>query len=174
MNFSELLSCAFISLQNDTSETNMKMNLRIKKLPKLDLSENCIADQEHDSEFFVNLIDQILLMRNILVAILFALPFSGLSQQKANYTLAARFSPKKLDKMIFSLAVDPHWLKTSNRFWYTFETSEGKQWMIVDPVKMEKKTMFNRDKIAAELTKIIKDPFDGQHLTNRLTQIHQR
>lgn len=24
--------------------------------------------------------------------------------------------------------------------------------------------MFNRDKLAAELTRIIKDPFDGQHL----------
>ena len=30
--------------------------------------------------------------------------------------------------------------------------------------KNEKKAMFNKDKIAAELTKIIKDPFDGQHL----------
>ena len=96
-------------------------------------------------------------------AILF-IPFLGISQQKANYSLAARFAPKKLDKMIFSLSVDPHWLKQSNKFWYTYETSEGKQWMIVDPIKNEKKAIFNRDKIAAELTTIIKDPFDGQHL----------
>jgi hypothetical protein len=87
-----------------------------------------------------------------------------MSQQKANYFLAARFAPKKLDKMIFSMSIDPHWLKLSNKFWYTYETSEGKQWNIVDPVKGEKRAMFNRDKIAAELTKIIKDPFDGQHL----------
>ena len=90
--------------------------------------------------------------------------FVGFSQQKANYALAARFSPKKLDKMIFSLSVDPHWLKQSNRFWYIYETSEGKKWIIVDPLKNEKKAMFNNDKIAAALTKIIKDPFDGQHL----------
>lgn len=88
----------------------------------------------------------------------------GFSQQKANYALAGRFSPKKLDKMLFSLSVDPHWLKQSNRFWYIYETSEGKKWIIVDPLKNEKKAMFNNDKIAAELTKIIKDPFDGQHL----------
>jgi dipeptidyl aminopeptidase/acylaminoacyl peptidase len=88
----------------------------------------------------------------------------AMSQQKANYAMAARFSPKKLDKMIFSLSVEPHWLKLSNRFWYTYETSEGKQWIIVDPTKNEKKAMFNKDKIAAEITKIIKDPFDGQHL----------
>ena len=103
-------------------------------------------------------------MRKHIFLIILFLPFLAMSQQKANYFLAARFAPKKLDKMIFSLSIDPHWLKLSNKFWYTYETSEGKQWNIVDPVKGEKKAMFNRDKIAAELTKIIKDPFDGQHL----------
>jgi len=103
-------------------------------------------------------------MRKFLQTLLLLIPFFAMSQQKANYTLAARFSPKKLEKMIFSLAVDPHWLKQSNKFWYTYETSEGKQWNIVDPIKNEKKAMFNRDKLAAELTSIIKDPFDGQHL----------
>ncbi len=103
-------------------------------------------------------------MRKYLSLLLLLIPFLGFSQQKANYALAARFAPKKLDKMIFSLSVDPHWLKQSNKFWYIYETSEGKKWIIVDPVKNEKKVMFNNDKIAAELTKIIKDPFDGQHL----------
>jgi dienelactone hydrolase len=103
-------------------------------------------------------------MRKLFFWAIMLIPFLGISQQKANYSLAARFAPKKLDKMIFSLSVDPHWLKQSNKFWYTYESSEGKQWIIVDPTKNEKKAIFNRDKIAAELTKIIKDPFDGQHL----------
>lgn len=83
---------------------------------------------------------------------------------KANYQLAARFAPRKLDKMIFNTTVDPHWLKKSDRFWYEYETSDGKKWYIVDPVKGEKKLMFDNAKLAAELTKIIKDPFDAQHL----------
>jgi len=102
-------------------------------------------------------------MRKFLLGLLL-LPILSWSQQKANYNLAARFAPKKLDKMLFSLSVDPHWLKQSNKFWYTYETSEGKQWFIVDPIKIEKKVMFDRDRLAAELTKIIKDPFDGLHL----------
>jgi dipeptidyl aminopeptidase/acylaminoacyl peptidase len=36
--------------------------------------------------------------------------------------------------------------------------------MIVDPVKNEKKAMFDKDQLAAALTRIIKDPFDAQHL----------
>lgn len=83
---------------------------------------------------------------------------------KANYQLAARFSPKKLEKLIFSTSVDPHWLKKSDRFWYMYETTEGKKWYIVDPVKGEKKVLFDNADLAAKITRIVKDPFDAQHL----------
>ena len=87
-----------------------------------------------------------------------------LTVTKANYELAARFSPKKIEKMVFSTSVDPHWMKNSNRFWYVYESREGKKWVVVDPVKMIKTPMFDNDKLAAALTRIVKDPFDGQHL----------
>jgi dipeptidyl-peptidase 4 len=83
---------------------------------------------------------------------------------KSNYQLAARFSPTKLSKMIYSTSVDPHWLKKTNRFWYQFETSEGKRWYIVEPAKASKQVMFDNAKLAAAITRIVKDPFDAQHL----------
>ena len=83
---------------------------------------------------------------------------------KANYALAARFSPKKLEKMLFSTSVDPRWLKKGDRFWYSYKTSQGTQWYIVDAAKAEKKRMFDNAKLASELTKVIKDPFDAQNL----------
>lgn len=85
-------------------------------------------------------------------------------QNKANYQLAARYSPKKLEKLIFSTNVDAHWLKKSDRFWYMYETTEGKKWFIVDPVKGDKKLLFDNAKLAALITAIVKDPFDEQHL----------
>ena len=85
--------------------------------------------------------------------------------QKANYDLASRFSPKKLEKMIFSTSIDPHWTKSGNKFWYMYETTAGKKWVVVDPVKMTKTPMFDNDKLAANLTRIVKDPFDGKHLS---------
>lgn len=99
--------------------------------------------------------------------LLFVVSFSSNAQNsslKANYQLAAKFSPKKLNKMIFSTSVDPHWLKKSDRFWYVYETTEGKKWYIVDPLKAEKKLLFDNEKLAAAITKIVKDPFDAQHL----------
>jgi dipeptidyl aminopeptidase/acylaminoacyl peptidase len=92
---------------------------------------------------------------------------TALAQQapvKANYQLASKFSSAKLDKMVFSTAVDPHWLKSSARFWYSYETPNGKNWYIVDPAKAEKRLLFDNAKMAAQLTLIIKDPMDAQHL----------
>ena len=95
------------------------------------------------------------------------LAFSSIAQQptsKGNYELAARFSPDKLKKLIFSTSVDPHWMKKSDRFWYEYETTQGKKWVVVDPLRRTKTPLFDADKLAAELTKAVKDPFDGQHL----------
>mgnify|MGYP001615314182 FL=1 len=108
-------------------------------------------------------------MRGIQLILLFTF-FSFLSSAqnepitKANYALAARFSPKKLEKLIFTTSVDPHWLKKSDRFWYMYETTEGKKWYIVDPVKGEKKLLFDNADLAAKITRLVQDPFDAQHL----------
>ncbi len=107
-------------------------------------------------------------MSKCLYALLLLICMVSSAQQtlvtKANYQLAGRFSPKKLDKLVFSTAVDPHWLKKSDRFWYMYETTEGKKWYIVDPTKAEKKLLFDNAKLAAEISKIVKDPFEAQHL----------
>ena len=109
-------------------------------------------------------------MRRLILLLCPVILFLGANAQqenkevKPNYYLASKFSPAKLDKMVFSTSVDPHWLKKSNRFWYTYQTTEGKIWYIVDPVKAEKKSMFDKDRLAALLTGTIKDPIDGQHL----------
>lgn len=83
---------------------------------------------------------------------------------QGNYELASRFSPEKLKKMIFSTDVKAHWLKKSDRFWYEFETTEGKNWYVVNPANKTKTPLFDKDALAAQLTLAIKDPFDGQHL----------
>lgn len=109
---------------------------------------------------------------HVLLLLVLLTPALGMAQtpnrskkvQKANYQLAARFSPEKLRKMIFSTNVNPNWLKNSDRFWYTYETTQGKFWYIVDPVSRKKESLFNNADMAAQLTRIVKDPFDAQHL----------
>ncbi|WP_447641441.1 MULTISPECIES: DPP IV N-terminal domain-containing protein [Chitinophagaceae] len=89
---------------------------------------------------------------------------AAMAQQKANYELAARFSPNRQKKMVFTQSVDPHWLKSNNKFWYVYEKPSGKHWYIVDATTGDKREMFDPAKLAAEVTKIVRDPFEALHL----------
>lgn len=86
------------------------------------------------------------------------------SAVKPNYQLASKFSPSKLRTMIFSTDVRPNWINYSDKFWYEYTTSEGKKWYIVDPAQKKKAELFDHAKMAAEITKIVQNPFDSQHL----------
>src|SRR5690349_3300590 len=107
-------------------------------------------------------------MRLMLLLIACSICISGFAQNqpntKANYQLASRYSPKKLDKLVFTTSVDPHWLKQSNRFWYSYETTNGRNWYLVDPAKGDKRLLFDNAKLASQLTLIVRDPMDAQHL----------
>ncbi len=107
-------------------------------------------------------------------------PFMALAQTphhaertKANYQLASRFSPEKLRKMIFSTSVNPNWMSQSDRFWYVYETSAGKSWYIVDPVLRKKEPLFDNADMAAQLTRIVKDPFDSQNIDIRSIRFNE-
>ena len=81
-----------------------------------------------------------------------------------NYALAAKFSPTQLAKLVHSTSVNPHWLKNGNKFWYQYKTTAGSNYYLVDADKRSKTKLFNNDRMAAWLTEITKDPYDGQHL----------
>ncbi|HTN38512.1 MAG TPA: DPP IV N-terminal domain-containing protein [Arachidicoccus sp.] len=82
---------------------------------------------------------------------------------KANYDLAARFSPRRLKNMIFSTSVSPHWLKKGDRFWYQYGTSKGKKWYLVDAAAGSKKQLFDENKVIAKVSEIIQEPFTARH-----------
>ncbi|MBR9989248.1 MAG: DPP IV N-terminal domain-containing protein [Gemmatimonadetes bacterium] len=85
----------------------------------------------------------------------------------ANYRLAARFAPYKLDDLLHSTSVAPRWIEGSERFWYEFETSDGKAHIIVDPERRTRRAIFDNAVLAAELTRITRDPYDAQNLPIR-------
>ncbi len=83
---------------------------------------------------------------------------------KANYDLAEQFSVKKVNQMVFSTAVQPNWFKYSDKFWYSYKTTNGTEYYIVDPVQKTKRKIWDMGELAAQITEIVKDPFDAQHL----------
>lgn len=91
----------------------------------------------------------------------------GSQAPAANYELAARFAPYKIRELVHSTRVQPRWIEDTDRFWYEWETSEGKHFYLVDPARGTKTEIFDNDRIAAELTRITRDPWDGKHLPIR-------
>src|SRR2546428_3629551 len=58
----------------------------------------------------------------------------GGNGQAPNYDLAAQWTVPKINKLIFDTQVTPHWLEFSDRFWYSYETRDGKRYFIVAPL----------------------------------------
>jgi dipeptidyl aminopeptidase/acylaminoacyl peptidase len=85
----------------------------------------------------------------------------------ANFPLAARWAPYKIQELIHSTTVEPNWINGGDRFWYEWESSAGKSFWLVDPAAGTKTSIFDNDRIAAELTRLTRDPWDGQHLPIR-------
>lgn len=77
--------------------------------------------------------------------------FAGISAGREIHT-------RKLNTMLFSTVVDPHWFQKGNNFWFEYKTSEGTFWYVVDPAARTKKLLFDRDELASQLTEIVKIP----------------
>jgi hypothetical protein len=90
--------------------------------------------------------------------------YSQSSERLPGYVQAERFTKEKLNTMLFSTTVDPHWFQNGNSFWYEYKTSNGNAWYVVNPSAKSKHPLFNLDEIASQLTEIVKDPFTAQQL----------
>ena len=103
----------------------------------------------------------------LLIAVATLPPTSVRAQQAPllpNYDLAAQWTSQKVSKLVFDTSVTPRWLELSDRFWYAYQTREGRKFVFVDPVKRTKAPLFDHAKLAAVLTSITRLPYDAQHL----------
>lgn len=105
-----------------------------------------------------------MLLPAILCGMMFSATISVAQERLPEYLQAEKFTESKLKNMLFSTMVDPHWFQNGNSFWYEYKTSEGKFWYVVTPSQKKKELLFDRDKLAAELTEIVQDPFEARHL----------
>lgn len=82
----------------------------------------------------------------------------------SDYEAASLFSPDKIDKLVFSTSVVPYWFKHSNKFWYIYRDTKERHYYMVDPVKGQKREIFNNAQLAAQLTEIVGDPYDASNI----------
>ena len=95
------------------------------------------------------------------------------TRTRNRYELAERFTAGKLQNMLFSTSVDPHWFKSGEKFWYEYKTGEGNRWYVVDPATRKREPLFDHDKMAAQLTEIVKDPYIASKLPIRNLEVDE-
>ena len=69
------------------------------------------------------------------ILILLFTAFISNAQHKANFKAAEKFSQANLSKMLKSTSVSPKWFEESDKFWYSYTTTSGKNFYVVDPAK---------------------------------------
>jgi len=114
-----------------------------------------------------NRIKSIILASSALCAALLMSATSANAQEKiekANYSLAERFSQKRVGQMVFSTRITPNWFKAGDKFWYQWKDPDGTHYYIVDPAEGTKKEVFDMEKLAMQVTEQVRYPFDAQHL----------
>lgn len=107
----------------------------------------------------------------VCAAALTLLAVSGMAQSRQermvrtpNYEQAERFSAKRIGQMVFSTSVRPVWFRNGDKFLYAWKTSDGTQYYIADPKAGKTEPVFDMDKLAMQITEIMRDPFDAKHL----------
>ena len=95
--------------------------------------------------------------------LVFGLSTLALAQQ-ANFEAAERFTGEKMEKLIGNTSVYPRWIEDTDRFWYTYENSEGKNWYYVDAARPSQRLLFDQENMASQLAKIFNRPFNSKDL----------
>jgi dipeptidyl aminopeptidase/acylaminoacyl peptidase len=98
-----------------------------------------------------------------IVLLLFGISTLTLAQQ-ANFEAAERFTGEKMEKLIGNTSVFPRWIEDTDRFWYTYENNEGKNWYYVDAARPSQRLLFDQENMASQLAEIFNRPFNAKDL----------
>lgn len=80
--------------------------------------------------------------------------------QKANFKAAEKFRRSNLRQKVGDTRVSPNWINESNKFWYSYKKSDGKNYYYVDADRKTKKLLFDRSYMASEIHRLIHRPYN--------------
>ena len=98
------------------------------------------------------------------ILILLFTAFISNAQHKANFKAAEKFSQTNLSKMLKSTSVSPKWFEESDKFWYSYTTTSGKNFYVVDPAKRTRTKLFDNLEFSAKLSDLNRRPVNHNDL----------
>jgi len=55
---------------------------------------------------------------------------AGPAPVEPNFDLGARWTAAKVGKLVFDTSVTAHWMQTGDRFWYAYQTRDGRRFYV--------------------------------------------
>ncbi len=96
---------------------------------------------------------------------------------RANWTLADRFSTANMRNLAFSISVAPRWLGETDSLFYNWRDRNGSTFWLVVPASRTKRPLFDHAKLAEELSLLHRKPYEPDKLpftTLNFTKDHKR
>src|ERR1700688_4652600 len=81
----------------------------------------------------------------------------------ADYAHAEKFMTYNTAPLVFRSGVRPTWL-AGDRFWYRITTSEGSEFILIDPSRASREPAFDQTGVAASLSTLTSAKYDAAHL----------
>ncbi len=99
-------------------------------------------------------------MKRLLTVTAMTVIVLAVSGQKADFQAAEKYSNATLSGKIGDLNVDPNWIEETDLFWYSYKTSSGKNFYLVDASKKNKQQLFDNRYMAAQLHLLTHKPYN--------------
>ena len=96
---------------------------------------------------------------------------------RANWTLADRYSPTALRSAVYSTSVQPRWIGETDSLWYNWRDRTGSRFHLVLPGSRLKKPLFDHVKMAAALATAQRKAYEPNNLpftTLTFTKDHRK
>jgi dienelactone hydrolase len=102
----------------------------------------------------------------VTVLALLAVPYVWANERVtgANFKQAHKYSPEFLRPFVYSTAVIPNWIGKTDAFWYEYRTSNGKHFVRVNPQQGTRAPLFDRVKLATQLSEMTRKPLEPAQL----------
>jgi dipeptidyl aminopeptidase/acylaminoacyl peptidase len=102
-------------------------------------------------------------MRRILILLFFASSLAS-TAQKANFKAAEKFLDINTQPLLGDIAVAANWIEGTDIFWYSYKTSEGRNFYIVNAATKLKQPLFDNKLMASELRRLTRRTYNENDL----------